>query len=435
MPDKETGRSLHDSPFDVSDADLSSRTVLIADDESSVRRVLVETVHREFLCPVTDFSSGDEALEHLASNPADVLITDMMMPGTCGIELIHAAKEACPEIDILVITGFTGDFTFIDVIQAGATDFMSKPGTPAEIQAKLYRVFREKVVRERLLQTEAKYRAMFERSVSSNILLDANTLEIRDANKAFLDLAGAGREEVVSASFMEIVRPAERDRVQMLFDLLEKQGGGTMGGIGLSVSGDEDLIADASLSFINIGDESILLMNLIDITERRRVEQQLASAVVTDQLTGLSNRRAFNTELEGAIIRSARNDEHLTLMMIDLDNFKQCNDNHGHQTGDAVLQSIAEVIRSGIRDGRGDEAYRLGGDEFAVLLSGTAKQSAMIVGDRMREAFEQRETFGTTLSIGIAEFVPGQDTEDFIKAADEVLYDAKGQGKNTVRVA
>lgn len=417
------------------DLDLSQKTVLVVDDEPALRELIKHVVVDHVGCRTLTAESGEDALEIVKDIVPDVVFSDMRMPGLHGLELIAALKAAVPSADVIVITGFTQAFPYVDVVDAGACDVISKPCSTWEIEGKLLRVLRERHTREQLLGAEEKYRSLFELSIGSNLLLDADTHIVLDANQAFAEFVESEREGVLGRPFADLLHPRERERMDMLFDILSKRGRGTVGDLTFSGNSQGERAADASLTYIKLPGESFILMNLIDITERRNIEKQLAMAATTDQLTKLANRRAFDTRLQGAVIRARRAEEALCLACIDLDNFKHCNDTHGHQAGDRVLELVAGVIRKSIRDGRTDEGFRLGGDEFAVILGGTSAEGAAVVAERMRTAFEKTQTHGTTLSIGIAELAGGMDPEKLMRAADSALYQAKGRGKNAICVA
>jgi diguanylate cyclase (GGDEF)-like protein len=163
---------------------------------------------------------------------------------------------------------------------------------------------------------------------------------------------------------------------------------------------------------------------------------------VTDELTGLANARAFRSILDREIERSRRFDSPLGLVMVDLDDFKQVNDRHGHQQGDEVLASVAAVLRDFSRDI--DAPARYGGEELAVVLPQTDARGAAQLAERMREAVERlrvprvggRGTLRVTASFGVAS-VPesAADREELVAAADAALYRAKRGGKNRVERA
>lgn len=174
------------------------------------------------------------------------------------------------------------------------------------------------------------------------------------------------------------------------------------------------------------------------IVEMALFEKTLQSAL-TDPLTGLSNRRNFHTSLEREVARSGRHGLVFSVLLLDLDGFKQVNDEYGHMLGDVALKKVARIFRHAMRDV--DMASRLGGDEFAVILSETGRLGSFVVADRLRtrvaEGFLRRRTGGAdirlTLSGGIAMFPEdGRGASRLLERADESLYEAKRQGKNRI---
>ncbi len=167
----------------------------------------------------------------------------------------------------------------------------------------------------------------------------------------------------------------------------------------------------------------------------RQGREELERLSRTDGLTGLPNRRHLMETLEKEVRRAKRNDRPFSLLMIDVDNFKQYNDTFGHLAGDEVLKGLADVLSAAIRTA--DYAARYGGEEFTVVLPETPLEGATEVAERIRERVEQHP-FGAsgsrvTLSIGIGEFPSDGDTlEAVIKGADGALYAAKGYGRNRV---
>ncbi|MGH2716775.1 MAG: diguanylate cyclase [Thermoleophilaceae bacterium] len=176
--------------------------------------------------------------------------------------------------------------------------------------------------------------------------------------------------------------------------------------------------------------------------ENASLHETVERQAVTDELTGLANARAFRTILEREIERSRRFQTPLGLVMVDLDDFKQVNDRHGHQQGDEVLASVAAVLRDFSRDI--DAPARYGGEELAVVLPQTDAEGAALLAERMREAVERlrvprvggRGSLRVTASFGVAA-VPesAADREELVAAADAALYRAKLGGKNRVERA
>lgn len=190
---------------------------------------------------------------------------------------------------------------------------------------------------------------------------------------------------------------------------------------------------------------------LEDVTERRRAEEALRSALAErealvrrldelathDGLTGLLNHRTFHDRLAEEVARSQRYRNPVSLLMIDIDYFKHVNDGHGHVAGDSVLREITAVLRSQARGT--DSIYRYGGEEFAVLLPQTAPADAVAVAERMREAVAAHLFLAAggrvplTVSVGIAAYPDhARDAGELVAAADRHLYEAKRAGRNRV---
>ena len=170
------------------------------------------------------------------------------------------------------------------------------------------------------------------------------------------------------------------------------------------------------------------------LRESQKKYQELS---ITDGLTNLYNSRHFYNQLKRELERSNRYQHPLTLLMLDVDDFKQFNDTFGHLEGDKVLVGLAEVIQTSIR--RIDSAYRYGGEEFTVILPETAGARGSHVAERIRSEFK-KEVFspakGTTVhvsvSIGIAQYISEEALKEFIKRADINMYKAKRLGKDQV---
>ena len=158
---------------------------------------------------------------------------------------------------------------------------------------------------------------------------------------------------------------------------------------------------------------------------------------ITDSLTQLATRRYFLERFKEEIRRSMRHKSSMSLLMLDLDHFKEKNDRFGHLVGDVVLKEVAGLLKSNLREI--DVIGRYGGEEFSIVLSGIGKEGAFQVAGRIRESVEGAtfkaydEVVSTTLSIGVAVFPDdGVDIESLIEAADKTLYKAKELGRNRI---
>ncbi len=177
------------------------------------------------------------------------------------------------------------------------------------------------------------------------------------------------------------------------------------------------------------------------IHELELSRRALAEQAITDPLTHLKNRRAFFQEGKDRLALSRRANSPLSVMLLDLDDFKGVNDSYGHQAGDQVLLAVAELLARLSRTV--DTVARVGGEEFAVILPGTSRQGAAVLAERIRAAVEQ-SSFGVgservplTVSIGIAtsESDPAEDIDALLHIADRRLYLAKRAGRNRVHLS
>lgn len=176
--------------------------------------------------------------------------------------------------------------------------------------------------------------------------------------------------------------------------------------------------------------------------ELQRDLELVRKQALTDGLTSLANRKAFDAEIARISEEAAQNGETFCLVLMDIDHFKSFNDNFGHQVGDQVLRLVARTLIDGVK-GR-DMAARYGGEEFAILLPQTNLTGAIKVADSLRVIVQGKELINrntgdklgrVTLSAGVAEFVAGEAPEKLIERADSALYTAKHNGRNQVAAA
>ncbi len=176
--------------------------------------------------------------------------------------------------------------------------------------------------------------------------------------------------------------------------------------------------------------------NLVNSLETFKTKSRI------DGLTQIFNRTTFMEVLQDKLetvrkrmAASKTPGAPLSVLMLDIDNFKQINDNYGHLCGDMVLQTLGKLLREMLRSN--DVVARYGGEEFIVLISGGSHEQARKIGEKIRKTIEASDFFcvpAVTVSIGCATFNPGESMESLIKKADEALYEAKSSGKNAVRV-
>jgi diguanylate cyclase (GGDEF)-like protein len=171
-------------------------------------------------------------------------------------------------------------------------------------------------------------------------------------------------------------------------------------------------------------------------TVARSQRDSLMQLATKDPLTGVGNRRALAETLETIVASSQRLNEPASLLLIDLDHFKQVNDTHGHAAGDQILISLTEVIKLRIRVS--DSLFRIGGEEFVVVVDGQNIDTACQLAEQLRtlvEAGELAATSAVTISIGVAQLQTGEPGDTWLRRADEALYAAKRAGRNLTRLA
>ncbi len=196
---------------------------------------------------------------------------------------------------------------------------------------------------------------------------------------------------------------------------------------------------DGSLVDLNIAVASTLInddMHCVCVIKDLTAHNQLKAAATKDHLTKLNNRRYFDEMLAKELSKSQRTKEPLTLLIVDLDNFKPLNDTHGHTAGDMALQNIAEFLKQHIR--AYDHLARWGGDEFVLLCPGLSAKDSLTLGERIRSEFAEQDfpfEHRLTLSIGIASTHNDEiaTAEQLLEAADKAVYAAKDAGRNLVK--
>jgi diguanylate cyclase (GGDEF)-like protein/PAS domain S-box-containing protein len=287
-----------------------------------------------------------------------------------------------------------------------------------------------------LRSSERRYRPLFERNLAG---LYRSTLDgrILDCNSAFARILGyPSRDEVLKLTAWDLyAEPADREAllarlkqqsVLVNFELcLKRKDGSTVW-----------VLANENLLENELGSEPVMEGSLIDISDRKRAEEQSRYQANHDALTDLPNRVLFNDRLELAILHAHRRKQKLAVLFLDLDYFKHVNDSLGHSAGDTLLVQVATRLKRCLRED--DTVARLGGDEFVVLLTGLTRESDVgVMANKLLatllEPFEvqKREIF-LAASIGIALYpTDGTDVETLLKNVDTAMYRAKETGRNS----
>lgn len=293
-----------------------------------------------------------------------------------------------------------------------------------------------------LATSEARFRATFEQAAIGIVhtSLDRRYIAV---NRKFCDMLGYTRDELIGMSATSLNHPDDGDDENVFKEQLLHGNAESLSAEKRYLRKDGTVIwANRTVSLVrDLAGEPLYFLRVVeDITERKRLEEELREMATTDALTGLPNRRAFMTRLEEEYARILRFDAmQAAVLMIDLDYFKRINDSCGHAAGDMVLRRVAMLIRDETR--RVDLCSRIGGEEFAVLLAGAAPAAACDFAERLRgkiaaavNEFEGRP-IAVTASIGIAAMRADDLSADAaLQRADTALYQAKNSGRNQVRL-
>jgi len=289
-------------------------------------------------------------------------------------------------------------------------------------------------------KTQGIYKVLVEKCTDGIYVIQSG--RFRFTNPEFRRIFGYTHEELTDRDIRDLIVPGE---MELLTETIKRMEVGTEKTVRCEFKAlrKDGKIIDVEIDFVHFEyhGRGAVLGVVREITMRKRLEDKLKRMAITDELTQLYNRRQFYSQLEKEIERTKRYHAPLSLILLDIDNFKRYNDTHGHVEGDKVLEKLGEIIRNNVR--RVDTAYRYGGEEFTVILPETGWIEAYSVADRIRKVFENTTFYpkvlhGTvtrrhlTMSIGLAEYNPTFNLENFVRYADDAMYKAKIRGGNKV---
>ena len=452
---------------------MAGEKILLADDDQQLRETLQEFLAEQGYA-VTAAADGRMAMAALQEQEFALALLDLMLPGYSGLDLLSHLKAHTPDTEVILFTGHAGLESAVQALRLGAYDYLLKADLRlAELQTLVARALerrhlalenRELVeniskAQEELVNRRARELTQVRQIAETlagpltwdqlvrglvNLIWDSLPLELLG-----LQLQGPEVELPLSAfrrradvpdaryeTFQDLLQgqlapdpatpPAGTPLPAMLWERLK------VGKVILAAGAGrhEPLTpeeAELFRIFILQGEAGIKNLVLFD---------QVKSMAIRDALTGLYNYGYFKEALHYEVEKSRRYKMPLSLLFLDIDNFKLVNDTLGHLKGDKTMRQVAAILKQGIR--QADLLCRYGGDEFVMLLSQTPPDQAMVLAERLRQRIAQsfmnrlEQRCKVTVSIGVAGLGPEMSTEDLIKEADEAHYRAKQAGKNRV---
>jgi diguanylate cyclase (GGDEF)-like protein/PAS domain S-box-containing protein len=408
---------------------------------------------------------GLQALEQVGEAVPAMIVSDIVMPEMDGYELCRRVRqdEATRDVPVILLTGLTEPSDVINGLASGASDFLAKPYNEQSLVARIDRALTNRELRRGSVDGSAvevffsgnSYTLESSSGQSIDFLLSSfedaidKNRQLNEANAQLKDALGKiSSLETRYQRLMEFSPAAllvvgmdgviwfANQAAEQLFRRDAEELKGTEFPFALQVDESEEVefplpggdVAIAELQVVETtwGDNEAYLVSMWDVTENVRLRQQLEELSVTDELTGLSNRRGFMmlAEQQRKLVRRGHS---MVLLYMDLNDFKTINDTLGHNAGDDALVETAQILRTCVRES--DILARMGGDEFAALLVDSEVEFAKAAPGRLQAAFDRRNAGKTTpydlsISCGCTPYL-GDDPvslEELIEQADELMY-------------
>ncbi|WP_375326952.1 PleD family two-component system response regulator [Candidatus Tisiphia endosymbiont of Nemotelus uliginosus] len=443
--------------------------VLVVDDIASNIKLLEAKLLGEYYIVFTA-SNGQDALTILENNKIDIVLLDVMMPDMNGFETCKRIKTnpSTTHIPVVMVTALSDTEDRVKGLEAGADEFLTKPIDDTALFARVRSLARMKVLIDELKRrntTNAELGAsvieMKDRFSSSKILLINNDVvqtknisnivsTLTNHIKVIANINDLQDDPHYIPDLVIISCELEEDPLRISVMLRSRA---QFRDTTLILQTDEE---DTSivLKALELGindyftypvDKNELLARIKTQLRRKHYQDNLRNDLefsinlsIKDGLTGMFNRHYFDTHIKQMVTKANSSNRPLCLLMCDIDDFKQVNDNYGHQAGDVVLKTIANILKSIFRVT--DLIARYGGEEITVLLDDMTIQQAGDIAERARQKIEctdfkikpPKKTIKTTISIGVAEYKNGETISSFIGRADKALYKAKKMKKNQV---
>jgi two-component system, cell cycle response regulator len=451
-----------------------SARVLVVDDILPNVKLLEAKLTSEYYDVLTA-SSGEEALKRVAQDSPDIVLLDVMMPGMDGIEVCRRLKSN-PEtahIPVVMVTALTDAQDRVRGLECGADDFLSKPVNDMALMARVRSLVRLKMTIDewrarsatatQLGVIDSKANLMDEASDKANVLvIEDRGFEVdkiaqslqRDQHSVVFATTGLEAIQASSAKDFDLIIVSlnmnDGDGLRLTSHLKSNERTRALPIIMMGEENDLPRIAHglemgANDYIVRPVDRNELLARVRTQVRRKRFQDRLKtsyeislSMALTDQLTGLYNRRYFDVHLSKLIPTSQQTRKIFSVLILDVDKFKAVNDTYGHGVGDEVLRTFGYRLKDALRGF--DLVARLGGEEFVVVLPDITPELAYQVGERLRRALGGRPVkcaapegeITVTASIGGIVVMPDMNLtgDDIMRQADEALYTAKHNGRD-----
>jgi len=363
----------------------------------------------------------------------DLILLDLDLPDSGNIDTLQAIKEAT-EVPIIVLTGTDDENLALRAVQMGAQDYLMKGQVDARLLVRSIRYAIERKKADDVLKsTEERFKLMIENVLDLITILDVDG-SMKYVSPSHRRILGYEDEELLGRRVFDFVHPEDFPRV---FDIFAQglQNADRLYSAEFRVRHKDGywltIESIGKLCPPEMGGLGVVV-NSRDVTERKKMEERLRSLSITDDLTGLYNRRGFLTFADHHIKAAERRKEQSLLILIDVDGLKQINDAFGHNIGDQALIDTATVIKQTFRNS--DVTARVSGDEFVALTSDTDGKGAESIKKRLYENVDAHNAKGMrpyklSMSLGIAAHNPSTSgsIDRLLLKADELMYAEKNK--------
>nr|WP_320011775.1 EAL domain-containing protein [uncultured Desulfobulbus sp.] len=425
--------------------------IMVVDDDFSARLQLRFTLENAGY-EVVEADSGEAALELFAEQPPALIFLDIIMPDIDGFETCRQLRKTAggEHTPIVMVTGLEDSETITSAFDAGATDFVSKPLNMLVLGYRVrYWLRSGSILHDLKLSQQRVFKAQeIARLGHWELHLDSGKFHISAQNPEQFGIQDVNEY----TSLFQRIAPSEQHQVKQL--IAEAQGAGKSFSLNYRIilpNGQERIIFNQGEIVLDRKGSPAMIVGVVqDITELKQAEDQIRYLAFYDNLTGLANRTLFREHWTTIQPQAARSGKKIAVLFIDLDHFKRINDTLGHPVGDKVLITVAERLKTVLRqsdvisrtqsDLESSMISRLGGDEFTVLSANfSSLDHIATLAERITQNIEQPilwndQSIALSASVGISVYPDDSDNLDILlKNADTAMYEAKEQGRNNYK--